>query len=229
MLNSVINKFKNKTFSLIVNDAKLILRYYSLIFVLFWGITIVILIYFFGNIRNDYLIYFSLLIFLFLKKIIFNNIFARSTNEFWTYNILPISNYQLIYTKNISIVLCTFLPIILINAIMTFLLGLSIIQYIKSTYLVISTITILLTLGNFLSIRAQKGKNKRKGVLLTHIYIYQTILVFSTFIHYKLINLFKLKIYYITYILLIGCIYFYTLKKYSVILEKEKYNLLGVK
>ena len=229
MLNSVINKFKNKTFSLIVNDAKLILRYYSLIFVLFWGITIVILIYFFGNIRNDYLIYFSLLIFLFSNEIIFNNIFARSTNEFWTYNILPISNYQLIYTKNISIVLCTFLPIILINAIMTFLLGLSIIQYIKSTYLVISTITILLTLGNFLSIRAQKGKNKRKGVLLTHIYIYQTILVFSTFIHYKLINLFKLKIYYITYILLIGCIYFYTLKKYSVILEKEKYNLLGVK
>ena len=229
MLNSVINIFNNKTFSLIVNDAKLILRYYSLIFVLFWGITIVILIYFFGNIRNDHLLYFSIVVFLFSNEIIFNNIFARSDNEFWTYNILPISNYQLIYAKNISIVLCTFFPLIFINAIITFLLGLSIIQYITSISIAISTITILLTLGNFLSIRAQRGKNKRKGVLLTHIYIYQIILVFSTFIHYKLINLFKLKIYYSIYIIFIGCIYFYALKKYNVILAKEKYNLLGVK
>jgi len=221
-----INRGQMKISKIILNDIKLNVRYYSLLWIIFLWVGFTLLLVYFSEMNKAFLLYFTTVFLLFLYETIINNMYAKAKNEFWIYNILPLSYNQILLAKNISAVICTLFPIISLNIILTFLLKLSLIQFAKSICFIMPTLTILLTIGNYHSIRSQIGEDKRDDLSLNYPFIHQLSLLFSIVFYFLLTKVIKKEIYLISYMIFSILIYISTLKIFLNLLLKKKYQIL---
>ena len=157
-----------------------------------------------------------------------NNIFGRSDSEILSYFVLPVDIKQIIFVKNLNIIII--LGLMFIPMVTGFYLFWDITSsYIfKILWYFLSTIFLLVALGNLLSVFIPSGKNHKDRLSFSYMFLSgMTIMVIS--IPYLIINiLFDNKLYFISLFIITGvCWYFFSINFTAKLIQNRKSKIIG--
>ena len=216
---------KVKKISVITNtDMKLVMRNFNIISSVFIYIGFVIVMFYLNQRIKQYPLIITPIWFLIMCEPILNNVLSRSKHEFRTYCVLSIPPADLLIAKNISNAIVITAAILFMNIVISIIVRSSIDTFIRELLIFFPTLFILLIMGNFLSIWSQRGMNKRLMVSTGFMFMHIIVLCSSLLLSRIIIEHGSWA--YAVYLILIIGLFYFSLKKMSLLLLKYRFNIM---
>ena len=159
---------------------------------------------------------------------LFNNIFGRSDSEILSYFLLPVDIKQIIFAKNLNIIILAGLMFI------PMMTGFYIFWDITGSYIFnilcyfLSTIFLLVASGNLISVFIPPGKHHKDRLSFSYLFLSgMTLMVIS--IPYFIVNiLFDNNLYFIPLYIITGmCWYLFSLNFTAKLIQNRKAKIVG--